>query len=102
MVRAALSRQAILGKLPAPSLQKFLQGALAVRFRDPLSVLQGLLENRHVQQLSSRFQASIQIYCRDHRFESVRQQGGLIAPTGFFLAASQPQVFPETESPRRN
>src|SRR6516162_816924 len=102
MVRAALSRQTILGQLSALPLQKLLQGALAVRFRDPLSVLQGLLENRHVEQFSSRLQATVQINRRHHSFECIGQQRGLFTPAGFFLAAPEPQVVTQAESPRRN
>src|SRR6516164_9749069 len=102
MIRTAFSRQAVLRKLPAFALQKFLQGALAVRLGNPVAVLRYLQEYRLLQQIARRFEPAIQIDSSHYRLEGIRQQRGFIPPASLFFSATQPQVFAQAQRARSN
>src|SRR5271168_4430959 len=102
MIRPGLPRHAVFRRGLSPPLQKLLQCGLAIGLGNRLPALQdGLLKQHAMQHVPCAVQPGIQVHCRHHRLERIRQQCLLLAPARLFLTAAQPQMLAQPQSPRR-
>src|SRR5438552_14950603 len=102
MIGAGLAHKPILRRRPAVLLQFFLQRRFPVGLRNAVAaLLQRVVKQYSLQESSCGLQAGVKENGGYDRLESVGEQRGFIAASGFFLAAAEAQVFAESECARR-